>query len=187
MNTGIDHTLTSLRKSSKTLIMNKIHLTINILFLFSIAIYFWDTFYMEKTVNNTSFSKELGDADSINFGSYGLYYQYYQLDTFENRYSLKKELKDCLLDTTIMFEHDGLLTVRFSINKAGKADRFRYTFIDSNYKEVVSKAGISSVSKITRCLKNKKTWHKGTSDGKPRNYSTFLNVRIQNGRIHDLF
>lgn len=165
--------------------MKKTYFIIHVLFILAIAAYLWDVFYMDKPVNDISFSKALGDRDSPNV--YELYYQQYQLDTLENRYRLKNELRGCLLDTTIFFQEDGLLTVRFVVNKNGEADRYRPAFVNANYREVTANRNQYAMKKVVDCLKSKKRWQKGTVDGKPRKYYAFINLRIQNGRINDFF
>jgi len=153
----------------------------------SIILYLWDVFYMDHPVNNIYFSNKLGDNEHIDFGSYGLVYQHYQLDTFENRYNLRKELMGCLLDTTIIFKQEGLLTIRFLVNKAGEADRFRPAFIDAKYRELHHTEDEQAIHRVIACLKSKKHWQKGTVQGKPRKYHTYMNIRIENGRINDFF
>ncbi len=167
--------------------MKRLYRFINILFLLSITLYLWDIFYMDHPVNNISFSKELGDNEHIDFGRFGFIYQHYQLDTFENRQHLKNELTGCLLDTTIIFKEEGLLTIRFLVNKAGEADRFRPVFIDAQYRALPPTVDEQAIKHVIACLKTKKSWQKGTVQGKPRKYHTYMNLRIENGRIDDFF
>ncbi|KGE13164.1 hypothetical protein [Sphingobacterium deserti] len=158
---------------------------LNCLLVLSVILWLFDIFYMSEHVTAISYDKTLGDKQSDT--GYGLYYQYYNLDSLESRYKVRKELGGCLLDPATRFPEDGLLTARFLVHKDGKADRFRTDYLDENYRKIVGAEAFSGVKHVVSCLKKKKHWQTGRVNGKPRKYIQLLNFRIRGGRIEEIF
>lgn len=107
-------------------------------------------------------------------------YQYYNMFSYYSRH--KREIADYFMSGyKAAASGTGYLTIRFIINCAGSAGRFRIYQLDSNYRECRLPEEI--IGPVMKLLKSYKGWEPGSSQGKMYDTYQYIMFKLKKGAI----
>ena len=142
------------------------------------------THHYENQIGDTPFNANLDNASFKFCDSSKVLHKRALISYKGGRKALKEELLKAYQFQPKYKTFNGYFVIRFAVNCYGETGRFRTQILDTNFEETKSpKALKSHILNITKELKG---WNYAVYKGAPFDCYTFINIKIENGKILDI-